>query len=398
MPAESCPFARPERKDLQEMASLTPSSLPDPEVELPKRLQDLTPSQAHFCLAILRFMEKALERSPKGLNILCAFSGGADSTALLLALHWLKGGAGFTLKALHLDHGLRPSSAAEAQYCRDFCSRLGLDCLVRRMEVKKSSALSGGLEEKSRQARYSFFAEQAAECRDSLIATAHNSNDLAEDILMRLIRGTGWPGLAGMQTHDARRRLVRPLLDSPRSAIEDFLNSLGLSWIHDESNQDRSFFRNRVRLDIIPLLLRENPAFLKAAGNLRNLGQTDAAYFDALLAASAPEQRDYSPEPQRLHADMTASVAAAQGESLFVSGQILQGLHQSLRLRLYKKTLDALGPGQTRLATLLETDAAWLAGKGKSVHLIPGGKSICVTKKGLTFFAAAEKKESTDQA
>jgi tRNA(Ile)-lysidine synthase len=199
-----------------------------------------------------------------------------------------------------------------------------------------------------------------------------------------------------MPAYDAQRRLVRPLLDSPRSAIEDFLNSLGLTWIHDESNQDRSFFRNRVRLDILPLLLRENPAFLKATANLRRLGQTDAACFDALLAKFVPAQDEYPPGRQWFHADRAESVAVSQAEPLFISGQTLLGLHKSLRLRLYKKILDALGPGQTRLAALLEADAAWLAGKGKSVHFIPGGKSVRVAKKGLTFCVCTAKRKITD--
>ncbi|MDR3176968.1 MAG: tRNA lysidine(34) synthetase TilS [Desulfovibrio sp.] len=334
---------------------------------LPERLQDLAPAQAHFCLRILRGMEKTLGRPLKGSALFAAFSGGADSTALLLALRWLRPKAGFTLQALHLDHGLRPSSATEAEYCRRFCSGLGLECGVRSLNLKNEGVR--GVEERARKARYAFFAEKTAETPDSLIALGHNGNDLAEDILMRLIRGAGWPGLSGMRAYDRQRALIRPLLGIPRTRIEGFLADLGIVWLRDESNLDRAFLRNRVRLDILPLILRENPSFLEAAAGLRLLGGADEEYFAALLADAAPQ---------------------APGREIFISGQRLAGLHKALRLRLYKKILDALGPGQARLATLLEADAAWLAGGEPTEHLLPGGKKIRIGKKGLSFFAAGE--------
>ncbi|MDR1490243.1 MAG: tRNA lysidine(34) synthetase TilS [Desulfovibrio sp.] len=334
---------------------------------LPEKLQDLAPAQARFCLGILRGMEKTLERPLKGSTIFAAFSGGADSTSLLLALRWLRPKAGFALHALHLDHGLRPSSAAEAEYCRKFCSELGLECLTQSLNLKNEG--TSGVEERARKARYAFFAEKAAQTPNALIALGHNCNDLAEDILMRLIRGTGWPGLSGMRAYDRRRALIRPMLGTPRTRIEGFLAGLGVTWLRDESNLNRTFFRNRVRLDILPLILRENPSFLEAAAGLRLLGGADEEYFAALLADAAPQ------DPK---------------QTVFVSGQRLAGLHKALRLRLYKKILDALGPGQTRLATLLEADAAWLAGKGPAEHLLPGGKKIRTEKRGLSFFAAGE--------
>ncbi|MDR1945689.1 MAG: tRNA lysidine(34) synthetase TilS [Desulfovibrio sp.] len=355
---------------------------------LPADLKDMPARGAHFCLNILRFMEKKLGLRLRGTKVLLAFSGGADSSALLLALHCLGRKAGFTLAAAHLDHMLRPSSASEADYCRRFCAQAGVECLVGRRDVGKLSPRSAGLEEKARAARYVFLAEKAEESGADFVALGHNNNDLAEDILMRLIRGAGWPGLAGMKAFDAGRSpepsaeesaacfgdaerhsfaLVRPLLYTPRADIEDFLKCSGIGCLHDESNADRHFFRNRVRLDIVPLLSAENPAFLRAVRALHMQGEVDREYFAAFAADFA--------------------LASGSGK-IFIERERLAALPKALRLRLYKKILDELGPGQVRFFSLSALDDPLPAGRGQAKHLFPGGKSALVGHKGILFRGA----------
>lgn len=303
-----------------------------------------------------------------GARLLAGFSGGADSTALLLVLYYLAPQMGFSLSAAHLDHGLRPSSAEEAALCRSFCQRLGIVC--RHHTLPSSSVPQTGIEDKFRKSRYTFFARAAREAEADWIATGHNGNDLAEDVLMRLIRGAGWPGLSGMRAVDAQRRLLRPLLCVSRGDIEAFLASLEVSWITDESNADTSYFRNRVRHTILPLLLRENPGFLDSVAGLWRLGRIDEAYFE-----------EHTPDPQ--HDGTTEDRTGEPQQTL--SALVLDPLPMALRLRAYKKALDSLGPGQTLLKGLLAVDAAWMRKGEKTEHRFPGGKIALVDRKGIVW-------------
>ncbi|MDR2604826.1 MAG: tRNA lysidine(34) synthetase TilS [Desulfovibrio sp.] len=426
-----------------------PGDIPD----LPADLRDLPAREAHFCLTILRFMENDLGLRLRGKRLLVAFSGGADSTALLLALHCLRRKAGFTLLAAHLDHMLRPSSAAEAEYCRRFCARAGIACHVGRRNVRggevggASDRAAGnggfdGLEEKARAVRYAFLADAAAESGADLVALGHNNNDLAEDVLMRLIRGAGWPGLAGMGAlvalhdfgkqagecttplsastresavttaeagrpglagmgaFDAGRSLLRPLLYTPRADIEVFLKSAGIAWLSDESNADRRFFRNRVRMDILPLLTAENPAFLRAVRALHIQGEADREHFAALTAAAAQNMLPSVPPglpgtsgSSELFGSPGRSDASSPPESdrdgVFIERRHLDALPKAVRLRLYKRILDSLGPGQARFFSLAALDAPLPAGRGPATHRFPGGKSAVAGHKGILFRKAA---------
>ncbi len=338
-------------------------------------LQALTPAQAGFCLHIGRFVEQELGLSLAGTRLLAGFSGGADSTALLLCLHCLAPRMGFSLYAAHLDHSLRPDSVREAAFCRVFCENLGIVLLEAREDIAALSQKNKtGIEETARAARYAFYEQSAQGLRIDWIVTGHTLNDLAEDLLMRLIRGAGWPALAGMPALDARRRLLRPLLLTPRRGVENFLAGLGLTWLEDESNQDPVYFRNRVRNTLLPLILRENPAFLESAAGLWRLARIDEAFFSSQLPNGlCPPLGD-----------------KAQDEpALMLEHRLLADLPKALRLRMYKAALASLGPGQALLTNLLALDRSWLRwqeGKGKpGVHLFPGGKQAHVDKKGIAW-------------
>ena len=365
---------------------------------IPASLQELAPAQARFCLAVSRFVKQDLGLDIRGASLLVAFSGGADSTALLLVLHYLAPSLHLKLAAAHLDHGLRPSSDEEAGFCRAFCHKLGIACVNERRDVAAQRRRNKtGIEEEGRSARYDFFARTAARLENDWIVTGHQNNDLAEDMLMRLIRGAGWPALSGMPAVDPDRRLLRPLLLTPRKDIEDFLSSLGLPWLRDESNHDRAYLRNRVRLDLLPLVLRENPAFLNNAAGLWRLGRIDEAYFDTLLPSAdvPPEpEEDFAPGPVPEGRARPAPKAADRPEpparpgsgpvsALVMRSEQLAALPKALRLRFYRKTLARLGPGQPLLPLLLALDRAWANGGEKTTHRFPGGKTAVVDKKSI---------------
>lgn len=350
-----------------------------------RSLQSLPPTAARFCLKTQRFMEGELGLDLAGQSLLVAFSGGADSGALLLCLHYLAPRAGFSLCAAHLDHGLRPSSATEAASCMELCSRLKIRALSERRDVAAFAKKHDlGLEDAARQTRYAFLHEAAESLGCDLVATGHNLNDLAEDQLMRLIRGAGWPGLAGMRALDGGRRLIRPFLLTPRKEAEAFLRALGQTWFEDESNKDQSFFRNRVRSRLLPLILEENPAFLERAAGLWRLGRLDEDWIEtvlgAALAKNAPGGEDGGVE------DNGGAVGnGANSVTSFLPAEKLRALPPALRLRLYKKALDDLGPGQARLEGLLALEAAFAARGGPSRHQFPGSKEALVNARGISW-------------
>lgn len=333
----------------------------------PARLQELAPPQARVCLDILRFTKHELGLSLAGSHILAGFSGGADSTALLLALRYLSPTLGFSLSAAHLDHQLRPSSGSDAAQCGAFCDALKIPFFSKRCDVASlSDRNKQGIEEAARDARYAFYDEAAARAGCDWIATGHTANDLAEDMLMRLIRGAGWPGLSGMEAVDGKRRLFRPLLLTARARIESFLAGLGVSWLEDESNADMACFRNRVRNRLLPILLRENPAFLEKTAGLWRLGRIDAEWIASLLPAH-PANID----------------SGGAGAASLLPRSRLENMPKALRLRYYKKILSTLGPGQARLNGLLALDAAFEANREETEHQFPGGKLAIVNKQGI---------------
>ena len=212
---------------------------------------------------------------PGGETVVVGVSGGPDSLALLHLLRRLAPELSLGLHVAHLNHGLRGTDADEdAQFVAGLAGRWGLPCTVARANVRPLAA-GHSLEEAARLARYRFLAEVAASVRSSRIAVGHNADDQAETVLMHLLRGTGLAGLRGMlpRTPLADYRLgipsegqfwlVRPLLSIPRGAIESYCSEHGLEPRFDRSNEDLTFYRNRLRHELLPLLEGYNPAIRK---------------------------------------------------------------------------------------------------------------------------------------
>ncbi len=193
---------------------------------------------------------------PAGTKLVAGVSGGADSVALLHALHALA----IPLTVAHLNHGLRGSeSDADETFVRDLAEHLRLPIKVKSVDVKALSE-SGGLsiEMAARQARHDFFGEFG----NATIALAHHADDQTETFILKLARGAGPEGLSGMSYTQqlGPLRLIRPMLDVPRTAILEWLNTRGVSWREDSSNADENYLRNKVRHTILPLLESElNP-------------------------------------------------------------------------------------------------------------------------------------------
>ena len=214
---------------------------------------------------------------PQGSRILCAVSGGADSMCLLHWLNELREAYGFALFAAHFEHGLRgEESLRDAEFTAEQCRRLGISCSVGHGNVSAYAEQQHlGTEDAARTLRYRFLEETADRLNCDRIATAHNLNDNAETVLMNLCRGAGTRGLAGIPP--VRGRLIRPLLQTSREEIEEYLTQHSIPHIEDSSNGTDSYTRNRIRHQMIPLLIRENPSFLKAIGRTTEILREDDA-------------------------------------------------------------------------------------------------------------------------
>jgi len=289
---------------------------------------------------VLKPLEQYLRRHRlvrPGERVGVAVSGGADSVALLRAMGELAPELGVVLFVLHLNHKLRGS---ESDDDRDFvaalATQLDLDCLIVSIDVAASAEQwKVSLEAAGRRERYNFFQQAAAVFRLDCVATAHTRDDQAETVLLRLLRGAGTGGLAGIfrscdldALADAPlsaagrfflaskgeeilfgakpiaeilsspspdvyapppppARLIRPLLGTSRQQVEEYLLSLNQPFRHDASNLDPRFLRNRVRAELLPTLERDyNPQLRQALCETAEIAAAENAFFDELVSAA----------------------------------------------------------------------------------------------------------------
>ncbi|HYL35275.1 MAG TPA: tRNA lysidine(34) synthetase TilS [Bryobacteraceae bacterium] len=210
-----------------------------------------------------------------------AVSGGADSVFLLHALHELVSTWNLQLSVVHLDHGIRgEASVADAEFVQRMAESFALPFHLQRADLR---AVADNLEQAARHARQAFYQDLLASGLADRIATGHTRSDQAETVLYRLLRGASLAGLAGILPV-TKEGLVRPLLQLTRAEIEGWLCERGLEWREDETNQDRSYARNRLRHEILPLL-REgfNPRLDEALANLATLAQDEERYWQGQL-------------------------------------------------------------------------------------------------------------------
>ena len=191
---------------------------------------------------------------PPGTRLLVALSGGSDSVALTLILRDLAEHMAFTVAALaHFNHRLRPTAGRDEEFCRKFAVSVNLPILVDAIDVHAYAASQKlSIEDAARRARYAFLHRMAADSGTERIAVGHTRDDQAETFLLKLIRGAGLTGLAGI--YPQRGAVIRPLLDVTKADLQGFLNGLGQAWMEDESNALLETARNRIRHKVLPEL------------------------------------------------------------------------------------------------------------------------------------------------
>ena len=210
----------------------------------------------------MHYLEKKIARLLARENLIApdelvvaGVSGGPDSLALLHVLH----AVGEKLLAVYVDHGLRPGETEyEAQLVRQQAEKLTVPWEIGRVDVTglaKEKKMS--IEQAARELRYDFLQKTAEKFQAGKIAVAHTADDQAEELLLRLIRGTGRSGLAGMK-FIRDNYLIRPLLTTCKQTLLDYLADKNIPFAEDSSNRDRRYLRNRVRLDLLPELEKYN--------------------------------------------------------------------------------------------------------------------------------------------
>ena len=236
--------------------------------------------------ALLQQVRRTIRRHdlcPPGTRLLVALSGGSDSVALTFILRALADHGGFSIVSVaHFNHCLRPTAGRDEQFCRDLAERVDVPIVVGNVDVADyASTARISTEEAARRARYAFLHRSATDLGADRIAVGHTRDDQAETFLLKLIRGAGLRGLGGI--YPRRGVLVRPLLETSRAALRDYLTHRGELWMEDETNTDISNPRNRIRHRVIPELDAAyggptSASIARAAG----LAREDGAWLDEI--------------------------------------------------------------------------------------------------------------------
>ncbi len=325
----------------------------------------------HFCSLIFKYIQRHQLLSPDS-RILLAVSGGLDSMVLLdffQRFGTVKFKLHFTVA--HLDHSLREDSAEAAGWLAEYCAAHKLTFVEKRLDIRalQQQSQQSSLEAVARKARYNWLAEAAQQQHCSQIATAHSASDQLETVLMRLIRG-GVAGLGGMAAvrQLGQNQLIRPLLAVDRPAIEAYAQYHGLKWCEDLSNQDTGFFRNRVRAELVPWLLRENPELARAITDQSEVWRDEQQWLESEAQLVFKQSIKTSPDGMELEASRFLKLPLA------------------LQRRLLREVLSQhLGDWKLYTTRHIEAIRSLAAGpNGKQIEL-PG--DLKVTKlKGILLF------------
>lgn len=215
------------------------------------------------------FLQRFFEQFQSVSRYIIAFSGGMDSTVLLHGMNRL----GLPLHAVHVNHHLQQECRQWQQHCHAICRQWGIACTLTHAKVKKLPQQS--VEESARQARYRLLAEQVG--LHDVLVTAHHKDDLAETLLLQLLRGAGPAGLAAMCMDRtlAHGRHLRPLLGFSRTELNEYARQNSLVWVEDPSNESLDFDRNYLRLRVMPGLVRRWPGAVQTLSRAAGL-QGDA--------------------------------------------------------------------------------------------------------------------------
>jgi tRNA(Ile)-lysidine synthase len=302
-----------------------------------------------------RSLDAAMRDFHPALPLAVAFSGGADSTALLLACTDRWPGQ---IVALHINHGLQTAATAFESHCRALCAQLQVPLRVQQVDARHTSGQSP--EDAARQARYKAFSALAlmehAQAAIKSIAIAQHADDQVETLLLALSRGAGLAGLSAMPAHWQRDGLdfYRPLLAVSRDDIRAWLAQRGVHFVEDPTNQNEQFTRNRIRARILPALQAAFPQFRDTFAR----SASHAAQAQSLLNEVAEQ-------------DMALVSRSVDGLPVIKSLQAMSRARQANALRYWLKSGYQAIPSTAQLTELLDQVAACVT-RGHRIHIKVG--------------------------
>ncbi|MBP1967235.1 tRNA lysidine(34) synthetase TilS [Paenibacillus aceris] len=267
--------------------------------------------------------------------VVVAVSGGPDSVALLHVLFTLAESFSWKLVVAHVNHQFRGAeSDAEASFVMELAKSLGLPCEIGVIDVPayiEETSLNG--QAAAREKRYDFLHQVAADYRAQRIAFAHHADDQAETVLMRILRGTGPSGLVGMpeRRREKKMELIRPFLRIYKSDIVNYCFQHEIRYCKDSSNELRKYFRNQIRLDVMPMLKQYNEQLPESLNRLTDMMRAEDDYM-----AEETEQ-------------VLRRIATFRGAVCRLQRSDFTGLHVALQRRLIKLILNCLCLGMDRL-------------------------------------------------
>ena len=271
----------------------------------------------------------------RGDTVIVGVSGGPDSVALTYVLHALQYEIGFHLHIAHYNHHLRRSANADQKFVESLAEKLNVPCSVGHWKDPKALK-KGSIEEAARNHRFRFLNQLAKKINAYAVVLAHTEDDLAETVLMRILRGTGLQGLRGILP---RRKLdnvcfVRPLLNVKKETILAFLKRKNISFRIDPTNHQTKFFRNKVRLELMPLLTKKyNHNIQGLLTNLANNAGTDFDYLEK--------------QAQKLFEKHTK--CAADKTNVRIDLKVFSAQHPSLKRMLVRMGIQLLKGNTNRL-------------------------------------------------
>jgi tRNA(Ile)-lysidine synthase len=318
-----------------------------------------------------------------GDRIVVAVSGGPDSVALLSCLVALSSRWNWDLNIGHVNHGLRGTESEEdADFVEKLGNHFGVPVSIREARLKKQDAkfAKQSLQAYAREARYQALETILQERNATKMAMGHTADDQAETVLMWMLRGSGTGGLSGIPPKRGER-IVRPLLDIPRSDILAYLEQRQLTYRIDSSNSQPVYLRNRLRQELMPHLKEYSPGLVNVLSRQAEIIRDDHAYLE-IIAAEAFHQICVTEDESRLQLDRTALLAlpiAIRRRVVRYGLQQLKGNTHGLRFDVVQRLLGCLEHGQSgwtmnvnNVDVILEYDRLVFSKRGS---ILPGDSS-----------------------
>ncbi|MBI5558468.1 MAG: tRNA lysidine(34) synthetase TilS [Deltaproteobacteria bacterium] len=315
-----------------------------------------------------------------GEGVVTGVSAGPDSMALLHVLAGLAPVLGLRLIAVYVDHCLRPRETEQERLLVAGQARLlGADFATCRVDVREQAAsLKISVEHAARDVRYDFFSQVAERFLAGRIAVAHTADDQAEEVLLRLIRGTGRTGLSGMKMmRDAK--IIRPFLATPKEKLLAYLRERNIPFLVDSSNFDRDYLRNRIRLDLLPFLQQFNPNIAETLRQTAALLQDEERVLADLTETAWAEmaavvQGNVEEVPPSVSLELAGFLALERGIRRRIAEKVFIALGSPPQFKKIEQILQVAATGETGARLHFAKGLRMKKGRDYLVFSYPGGK------------------------